>query len=111
MSPVCLALVQVLLSWISLFTDDVDPNPDGIHIFGAMPEIEHLFKTNRPLHDKMAAEWTRKYACGDGDAASAGAVGAGGAGAAGGGLKVVLPPAVKASAADPGGSFVFLSYT
>ena len=107
MSPFCLALMQVLILVISLFTD---PNP---HAYCMMPEIEHLLKTNRLLHDKMAAEWTRKYAYLDGnsDAASAGAVGAGGAGATGGGLKVVLPPAVKASAADPGGMFVFLSNT
>ena len=46
----------MLLSISSLLTD---PNPDD----PLMPEIAHLLKTNRAVHDKTAVEWTRKYAC------------------------------------------------
>ncbi len=50
-----LTISKVLLSISSLLTD---PNPDD----PLMPEIAQQVKNNRPLHDKTAAEWTRKFA-------------------------------------------------
>ncbi|CEO97900.1 hypothetical protein PBRA_006014 [Plasmodiophora brassicae] len=50
-----LTISKVLLSICSLLTD---PNPDD----PLVPEIANLFKTNRKEHDRIAAEWTRKYA-------------------------------------------------
>jgi len=50
-----LTISKVLLSICSLLTD---PNPDD----PLVPEIAKLYKTNRKEHDKIAAEWTRKYA-------------------------------------------------
>lgn len=35
-----------------------DPNPDD----PLVPEIANKFKNNRVEHDRLAAEWTRKYA-------------------------------------------------
>ena len=46
---------KVLLSICSLLTD---PNPDD----PLVPEIAHLFKTDREKYKKTAKEWTRKYA-------------------------------------------------
>ncbi len=44
----------MLLSICSLLND---PNPDD----PLVPEIAHLYKTNRPEYEKTAKEWTRKY--------------------------------------------------
>lgn len=45
----------VLLSICSMLTD---PNPDD----PLVPEIAHVYKTDRPKYEAMAREWTRKYA-------------------------------------------------
>lgn len=50
----CNAL-QVLLSICSLLTD---PNPDD----PLVPEIAHIYKTDRQRYEETAREWTRKYA-------------------------------------------------
>jgi ubiquitin-conjugating enzyme E2 D/E len=50
-----LTVSKVLLSICSLLTD---PNPDD----PLVPDIAKLYKTNRKQHNKIAAEWTRKYA-------------------------------------------------
>lgn len=50
-----LTISKVLLSITSLLTD---PNPDD----PLVPEIANLYKHNRSEHDRIAAEWTRKYA-------------------------------------------------
>jgi ubiquitin-conjugating enzyme E2 D/E len=50
-----LTISKVLLSICSLLTD---PNPDD----PLVPEIAHLFKTNKGEYEKTAREWTRKYA-------------------------------------------------
>jgi len=50
-----LTISKVLLSICSLLSD---ANPDD----PLMPEIANQYKTNRAQHDKIAAEWTRKYA-------------------------------------------------
>jgi len=52
-----LTISKVLLSICSLLTD---PNPDD----PLVPDIAQLLKKDRKLHDKNAAEWTRKYAMG-----------------------------------------------
>jgi len=44
----------VLLSICSLLND---PNPDD----PLVPEIAHLYKTNRAEYEKTAKEWCRKY--------------------------------------------------
>eukprot|EP00158_Paraphelidium_tribonemae_P010329 Partr_v1_DN46101_c0_g1_i1_m1796 putative ubiquitin-conjugating enzyme len=49
-----LTISKVLLSICSLLTD---PNPDD----PLVPEIAHLYKTNRTEFEKTAREWTRKY--------------------------------------------------
>ena len=46
---------SVLLSICSLLTD---PNPDD----PLVPEIARTFKTNRDEYNKLAKEWTAKYA-------------------------------------------------
>ena len=46
---------KVLLSICSLLTD---PNPDD----PLVPEIAHIYKTDRERYKKTAMEWTRKYA-------------------------------------------------
>jgi ubiquitin-protein ligase len=46
---------QVLLSICSMLTD---PNPDD----PLVPEIAHVYKTDRARYDATAREWTRKYA-------------------------------------------------
>lgn len=48
---------QVLLSICSLLTD---PNPDD----PLVPEIAHIYKTDRHRYEDTAREWTRKYAMG-----------------------------------------------
>lgn len=50
-----LTISKVLLSICSLLTD---PNPDD----PLVPEIAHVYKTNREQYMKTAQEWTRKYA-------------------------------------------------
>ena len=50
-------VLQVLLSICSLLTD---PNPDD----PLVPEIAHIYKTDRPRYEDMAREWARKYAMG-----------------------------------------------
>ena len=47
--------VPVLLSICSMLTD---PNPDD----PLVPEIAHVYKTDRPRYESTAREWTRKYA-------------------------------------------------
>eukprot|EP01112_Ceratiomyxa_fruticulosa_P022360 TRINITY_DN815_c0_g1_i1.p1 TRINITY_DN815_c0_g1~~TRINITY_DN815_c0_g1_i1.p1 ORF type:complete len:148 (-),score=19.31 TRINITY_DN815_c0_g1_i1:338-781(-) len=50
-----LTVSKVLLSICSLLTD---PNPDD----PLVPEIAHLYKTDRARYEATAREWTRKYA-------------------------------------------------
>ena len=50
-----LTISKVLLSISSMMTD---ANPDD----PLVPEIAHLYKTNREKHDTHAREWTKKYA-------------------------------------------------
>jgi ubiquitin-conjugating enzyme E2 D/E len=45
----------VLLSICSMLTD---PNPDD----PLVPEIAHVYKTDREKYEQTAREWTRKYA-------------------------------------------------
>lgn len=47
--------LTVLLSICSMLTD---PNPDD----PLVPEIAHVYKTDRPRYEATAREWTRKYA-------------------------------------------------
>lgn len=47
--------LTVLLSICSMLTD---PNPDD----PLVPEIAHVYKTDRSRYDSTAREWTRKYA-------------------------------------------------
>jgi len=46
---------KILLSICSLL---VDPNPDD----PLEPQIAHIYKNNRPKYDRLAREWTQKYA-------------------------------------------------
>jgi ubiquitin-conjugating enzyme E2 D/E len=48
---------QVLLSICSLLTD---PNPDD----PLVPEIAHMYKTDRAKYEATARNWTQKYAMG-----------------------------------------------
>jgi ubiquitin-conjugating enzyme E2 D/E len=48
-------LFAVLLSICSMLTD---PNPDD----PLVPEIAHVYKTDRAKYEQTAREWTRKYA-------------------------------------------------
>ncbi|KAE9606054.1 putative aminoacyltransferase, E1 ubiquitin-activating enzyme [Lupinus albus] len=48
---------QVLLSICSLLTD---PNPDD----PLVPEIAHMYKTDRTKYEATARSWTQKYAMG-----------------------------------------------
>ena len=48
---------QVLLSICSLLTD---PNPDD----PLVPEIAHMYKTDRAKYETTARSWTQKYAMG-----------------------------------------------
>jgi len=50
-----LTVSKVLLSICSMLTD---PNPDD----PLVPDIAHLYKTNREQYEATAREWTRKYA-------------------------------------------------
>src|SRR6056300_517607 len=50
-----LTISKVLLSICSLLTD---PNPDD----PLVPEIAHVYKTDRNRYNELAKEWTRKYA-------------------------------------------------
>jgi ubiquitin-conjugating enzyme E2 D/E len=50
-------MFQVLLSICSLLTD---PNPDD----PLVPEIAHMYKTDRPKYEATARSWTQKYAMG-----------------------------------------------
>jgi len=50
-----LTISKVLLSICSLLTD---PNPDD----PLVPEIAHIYKTDRARYEATAREWTRKYA-------------------------------------------------
>jgi ubiquitin-conjugating enzyme E2 D/E len=50
-----LTISKVLLSVCSLLCD---PNPND----PLVPEIAHLYKTNRQEYEDVAKEWTRKYA-------------------------------------------------
>jgi len=54
---VCVWLFQVLLSICSLLTD---PNPDD----PLVPEIAHMYKTDRSKYETTARSWTQKYAMG-----------------------------------------------
>jgi ubiquitin-conjugating enzyme E2 D/E len=47
--------LTVLLSICSMLTD---PNPDD----PLVPEIAHVYKTDRSRYEATAREWTRKYA-------------------------------------------------
>ena len=49
--------MQVLLSICSLLTD---PNPDD----PLVPEIAHMYKTDRAKYEATARSWTQKYAMG-----------------------------------------------
>ena len=49
--------LQVLLSICSLLTD---PNPDD----PLVPEIAHMYKTDRAKYEATARSWTQKYAMG-----------------------------------------------
>lgn len=50
-----LTIGKVLLSISSLMAD---PNPDD----PLVPEIAHVFKTNRPIFNQTARQWTRTFA-------------------------------------------------
>ncbi|RXW16184.1 hypothetical protein EST38_g9669 [Candolleomyces aberdarensis] len=50
-----LTISKVLLSICSMLTD---PNPDD----PLVPDIAHLYKTDRARYEATAREWTRKYA-------------------------------------------------
>ncbi|KAF4675441.1 hypothetical protein FOL47_007749 [Perkinsus chesapeaki] len=50
-----LTISKVLLSISSLLTD---PNPNDPFV----PEIAHMYKSDRNKHDAIAREWTQKYA-------------------------------------------------
>jgi ubiquitin-conjugating enzyme E2 D/E len=50
-----LTYTTVLLSICSMLTD---PNPDD----PLVPEIAHVYKTDRARYEATAREWTRKYA-------------------------------------------------
>lgn len=49
------SVTTVLLSICSMLTD---PNPDD----PLVPEIAHVYKTDRSRYESTAREWTRKYA-------------------------------------------------
>ncbi|POS85984.1 putative ubiquitin-conjugating enzyme e2-16 kda protein [Erysiphe pulchra] len=49
-----LTISKVLLSICSMLTD---PNPDD----PLVPEIAHVYKTDRSRYEATAKEWTRKY--------------------------------------------------
>jgi len=51
--PLITNFFTVLLSICSMLTD---PNPDD----PLVPDIAHLYKTDRPRYEATAREWTRK---------------------------------------------------
>lgn len=55
LEPLIADLSIVLLSICSMLTD---PNPDD----PLVPEIAHVYKTERTKYEQTAREWTRKYA-------------------------------------------------
>lgn len=55
LSTLAADVVAVLLSICSMLTD---PNPDD----PLVPEIAHVYKTDRAKYEQTAREWTRKYA-------------------------------------------------
>ena len=52
-----LTISKVLLSICSLLTD---PNPDD----PLVPEIAHMYKTDRAKYEATARSWTQKYSMG-----------------------------------------------
>ena len=50
-----LTISKVLLSLVSLLTDANPEDP-------LVPEIAHIYKTNRSKYEQNAREWTKKYA-------------------------------------------------
>ncbi|XP_024517261.1 ubiquitin-conjugating enzyme E2 8 isoform X1 [Selaginella moellendorffii] len=56
-SSILVSSSQVLLSICSLLTD---PNPDD----PLVPEIAHMYKTDRAKYEATARNWTQKYAMG-----------------------------------------------
>lgn len=54
-TPLSCPGLQVLLSISSLLTD---ANPDD----PLVPEIAHIYKSDRQRYEETAREWTRKYA-------------------------------------------------
>jgi ubiquitin-conjugating enzyme E2 D/E len=50
-----LGVSKVLLSILSLLTDANPSDP-------LVPEVAHVYRTNRPAYDEKAREWTRLYA-------------------------------------------------
>ncbi|KAL1061222.1 hypothetical protein V6Z11_1Z033800 [Gossypium hirsutum] len=65
MGSICLDIlkdinIMVLLSICSLLTD---PNPDD----PLVPEIAHMYKTDRAKYEATARSWTQKYAMVDDD--------------------------------------------
>jgi len=51
----CYFFISVLLSICSLLCD---PNPDD----PLVPDIARIYKTDKPKYNKLAKEWTTKYA-------------------------------------------------
>lgn len=51
----CICFILVLLSICSLLCD---PNPDD----PLVPEIARIYKTDREKYNRIAREWTQKYA-------------------------------------------------
>ena len=54
-TPAFLFFISVLLSICSLLCD---PNPDD----PLVPDIARIYKTDKPKYNKLAKEWTLKYA-------------------------------------------------
>ena len=52
----CLTISKLLLSISYLLTD---PDPDGTLV----PEIALIYQNNRDQYNRIAKEWTKKYAC------------------------------------------------
>ena len=53
-----LGLILVFLVLLSICSMLTDPNPDD----PLVPEIAHVYKTDRSRYESTAREWTRKYA-------------------------------------------------
>ena len=53
-----LGLMLVILVLLSICSMLTDPNPDD----PLVPEIAHVYKTDRSRYESTAREWTRKYA-------------------------------------------------